>query len=207
VPLLRSTRGYPQELESPAVTRHYLGDGQGFYIAADLFTAYHRCQYPGLRQAFGDVLERALPQPPMLTSAPATVEVVLRGERGRTVLHFVNHSPGKSLAQNSAYIERVPPSEPFSVTLAVRREPSSVRLQPGDAEPEWSYAEQTLTVFIPAVHIHSILVIEGADEPEEGADEPGEAAEAPATAIPYPETLGEPPQEERDEQTGNAGLA
>ena len=50
---------------------------------------------------FGEeILEQAQPAggPPLLTTAPSSVEITLREKDGQTILHFVNHSPGKSLA-------------------------------------------------------------------------------------------------------------
>lgn len=167
VPLLGSRHeARIEESGYPAVTRCRSGEGEAYYLAADFFAAYHRCQYPGLRELFGEIIERALPQPPLLTTAPATLEIALRSRTGQTLVHFVNHAAGKSLAQNSAFIEIVPPSPPFSVTLAVGGRPLEVRLQPEDREPEWSYSEGTLTVFVPPVHLHSVLVVTstGAEE-------------------------------------------
>lgn len=148
-----------QESGYPAVTWNAFGEGEAYYIATDLCTAYHRCQYPGLREVLGDVLERALARPPLLTTAPASVEAVLRRRDGALLLHLVEHSPGKSLAQNSAFVESVPLTQPFTVTLSVPEEPVRVRLQPGDREPEWSYSEGTLTVVVPPFHIHAILEV------------------------------------------------
>ena len=161
VPQLRTGHeSLQQELEYPALTRNLVGEGQAYYIAADFFAAYHRCQYPGFREFLGDVLARALPQSPLLTTAPPTVEMTLRVGGGRTLLHMVNHAPGESLAQNHAFIERVPLTEPFSITLTLPEKPRSVFLQPGDVEPEWSWNAGTFTVFIPPLHLHAILVVE-----------------------------------------------
>jgi glycosyl hydrolase family 42 (putative beta-galactosidase)/putative glycosyl hydrolase-like family 6 (GHL6) protein len=143
----------------PAVTRNAYGEGEAYYVAADFFAAYHRCQYPGFRLLLGDILEQTLPQPPLRTTAPPTIEVTLRSKGADTILHFVNHSPGKSLAQNSAFIEAVPPSGPFSLTLMLDEKPERVRLQPGDVEPDWSWLEGALTVFVPGVHLHAALVL------------------------------------------------
>ncbi len=62
-------------------------------------------------------------------------------------------------AANRAFVESVPLTQPFTVTLSVPEEPVRVRLQPGDREPEWSYSEGTLTVVVPPFHIHAILEV------------------------------------------------
>ena len=41
---------WQENLGYPAVTRNQVGEGEAYYIAADLFAAYHRSQYPGLRR-------------------------------------------------------------------------------------------------------------------------------------------------------------
>jgi len=176
----------PNEWSIPAVTRNTLGEGRGYYLAADFFAYYHRSQYPGLRDFFGAILGDAMPQPPLLTTAPPSVELVLRRKGNATILHWVNHSPGKSLAQNNPFIERVPPSEPFSVTIAVGEEPLEVRLQPEGIEPEWSFSEGALTAFVPPVHLHTALVVTGPERPEAppGAETEAEAEAEPEAASP-----------------------
>jgi hypothetical protein len=160
LPLLSS--GHEHRLDPPdhpLITRHKLNGGVAVYAAADLFAAYHRSQYPGIRSLIGQMLERALQPAPLLTTASPAIEMALRRREGDLILHLVNHSPGKSLAQNSPFVETVPPSEPFSVTLPLESRPASVRLQPGDTEPEWSHTEGTLTVFLPPFQIHAAVVI------------------------------------------------
>lgn len=160
------------------VSRHTLGEGVGFYIAADLFAGYHRTQYPGLREILGDILELALPVPPLLTTAAPTVEITLRERDGERIVHLVEHNPGQSLAQNNAFVESVPLTPPFTLTLAVPASPERVLLQPGDEEPEWSYAEGTITVCIPEFKIHTAVVV---TLPQDAAAE-AEAAAGAETA-------------------------
>lgn len=164
IPLLQSGHEARQEGTGySAVTRNRLGEGEAFYIAADLFAAYHRTQAPALRQVVEDILSAALPLSPFTTTAAPSVEMTLRLRERSLVLHMVNHDPGKSLAQNSAFIEKVPLTEPFRVGMALPERPASVRFQPGDAEPEWTYEDQVLTVEIPPFHIHQMLVVEEAE--------------------------------------------
>jgi hypothetical protein len=136
----------------------------------------------------GTIIEQAVPEPALLTTAPPSVEVVVR-ERGlRLVVHLINHAPGKSLAQNSAFVEKVPLTEPFTLTLAVGAEPLTVRLLPEDKEPEWSFAEGTLTVYVPPFHIHTALVVEAA--PAEPAPTIAQSStEAPVVDAPSAEPL------------------
>lgn len=157
--LLSGNEQWQRELELPGVTRNRVGDGEAFYIAAEVFAAYHRTQYPGLRALLGDILEAALPEPPLLTGAPPSVEITLRRREGELLVHLVNLSPGKSLAQNSAFIEAVPPAPGFTLTLALGEEPTEVVFQPDGVAAEFSYGNGVLTVVCPAVHLHVVLVV------------------------------------------------
>jgi hypothetical protein len=141
------------------VSRFALGDGLGFYISAELFAGYHRTQYPGLREILGDVLALALPVPPLLTTASPTVEITLRERTGERIVHLVEHNPGTSLAQNNAFVESVPLTPAFTLTLAVPAQPAQVLLQPGDEAADWSYAEGTVTVCVPEFKIHTAVAI------------------------------------------------
>lgn len=193
LPALRPGYGtYLEESEIPAVTRHAYGQGTVVYAAMELFSAYHRCQYPGLRDLIGEIIGATLPDPMLLTTAPPNIELTVR--RGEKVLavHAVNHAPGKSLAQNSAFVESVPLTEPFSLTLILGAEPTRATLEPGSAEVEWSYSEGTVTAFIPPFHLHTALILE-LPQPEPPVEAPAPAAaDPPAEPAPAPGSQPEP---------------
>ncbi|MGV3720775.1 MAG: alpha-L-fucosidase [Actinomycetota bacterium] len=142
-----------------AASRHGFASGEAFYIAADFFAAYHRTQYPGLRDFFSDAIELALPNAPLGTDAPPTIEVTLRQRAGEMLIHLVDHRPGKSLAQNSAFVEQLAPTEPFALELALPARPTSIRLQPDGREVDWTYEEFVLRVEVPRFRIHSVIAI------------------------------------------------
>lgn len=161
LPLLRSGHEFRQtELEAPALTRNSFGEGEAWYVAPELFAAYHRCQYPGLRVLFGEVLEEALPEAPLLTSAPPTVEIVWRRKDDVDLLHLIDHNPGKSLAQNNPYVESLPDGPGFTVTLRRAQKPASVSLEPGARPVEWSWEGGILTASVSSWRIHAVLAVE-----------------------------------------------
>jgi hypothetical protein len=140
-----------QAREHPAVTRRTFGEGQAVYLAPDLFAAYQRCRFPGLRDLVGDLLAEGLGQLPLSTDAPTWVEAVLRVRPGALLVHLVNQGPGKSQAQNSAFVEALPRTGPVRLGLALGAAPTAVRLQPGGVEPEWGHAGEVLHVTVPEV--------------------------------------------------------
>jgi hypothetical protein len=154
--------GHEQRQQSTGlvgISRFALGAGLGFYISAELFAGYHRTQYPGLREVLEDVLTLALSVPPLLTTASPTVEITLRERDGERIIHLVEHNPGTSLAQNHPFVENVPLTPAFTLTVAVPAQPTQILLQPGDEPAEWSYAEGTVTVCVPEFKIHTAVAI------------------------------------------------
>jgi len=153
-------------------SRHAYGAGEAFYIAADFFAAYHRTQYPGLRDLLSDLLELALPNAPSGLEAPPTIEMTLRQREGETLIHLADHNPGKSLAQNSAFVEGLTWTEPLTMELALPACPTSVRLEPEGREVQWSYEDYVVRVEVPRFRIHAILTIaHGASELSEALPE------------------------------------
>jgi len=160
LPLLTSDHEARQQpREHPGVTLHALGEGHAVYLAPDLFTAYQRCRYPGLREVLEDALARALGQLPFTTDAPPWVEITLRTRPGALLVHLLNGGPGKSLAQNSAFVERVPPTGPITLGLALEQEPAGVALQPGERAVEWTWEQQVLQLTVPEVGLHTLLEV------------------------------------------------
>jgi len=161
LPMLRTGHEQrPEYADSPAVTRQAYGKGEGWYLAADFFAAYYRCQYPGFRELLGEVLERALPNPPLATDAPTAVEIVWRRRETTQLIHLVDHNPGKSQAPNSAFVESVPPTQPFTVTLSLEAQPSNVWIAPEGTEPSWRCDERQVIIEVPSFHLHTVLVVE-----------------------------------------------
>lgn len=151
----------------PAATTNDYGKGRACYLAWDFFAAYHRSQYPGLRDILGDVFSHLLPDPPLAVDLPASIEVVLRCREdsgdgdGLSVLevNFLNHSPGKSLAQNSPFIESVPTCEGFPAAVKAAGTVIAVTLEPEGRPLDWSESEGRVTFHVPAFHLWSRVAI------------------------------------------------
>ncbi|MBM3457042.1 MAG: hypothetical protein FJX77_00700 [Armatimonadetes bacterium] len=146
---------------APFVHRRPYGTGQTAYIAADFFAAYHRCQYPGLRHLLGELLAELEPEPQVRLNAGPAVEVSLRRREDSLVVHLAHHSPGKSLAQNSAFVEEVPPTGPWELALRGSQDPRMAALVPGGAPVEWTRDGAYVRLQIPEFQIHCGLVLEG----------------------------------------------
>jgi hypothetical protein len=160
VPLLISDHERRQQHTGlVGISRHRLGEGEAYYIAAEFFTAYHRTQYPGLRNLLKDVLDQALPNPQLRSEAFGTVEITVRRREKELLVHLVETSPGRSLAQNCAFIEQVPLTEAIELDLALPEEPSMVRLQPEDAPLDHAWNDGRLRLTVPGFHLHALVAI------------------------------------------------
>ncbi len=160
--------GAASTLHQPFATGHVFGSGAAAYVAADLFAAYHRSQYPGLRRLLGGLLDRLHPERLISVTASPTVECVLRRRPGEWLLHLIEHSPGKSLAQNSAFIEDVPCTAPINVRLRLGEDPVSVQAQPGNTPIAWSRDGDAIQFLAPSFGTHVVISILTEENPIAG---------------------------------------
>lgn len=86
------------------------------------------------------------------------VHVALNKLKNATVIHLVN--TGGTHTDKSVYAyDEVPPIGPLKVTID-RAKPKSVVLQPGNKPLPYSYKNGKIEINLPAVAIHSMIVIE-----------------------------------------------
>ena len=169
-PLLRTNHTELHEpIGHPAVTEHEFSSGKAVYCAAEIFTAYHRHQYPGLRDFIGSLIERLLPELLLRTNAPPTVEVVYRQRAGQRIVHLVNHDPGRALYGNAAFIEKVPSVGPLEVILRLPSKPLRVLIAPapGAREAHWTWEGETAAIQAPEFNIHTALIVEMQEEADD----------------------------------------
>jgi len=115
------------------------------------------------------VLEAVLPAAKrrLTTDAPENVEIVLRDQPGRLVLHLVNMARGtrpwprpKTGAVKFMMISDLPEVPASRVTVRVPRKPARLTLQPGNtALDEWTYSDGRVTCRVPAFSVHQMVVI------------------------------------------------
>lgn len=143
------------------------GKGRAWYIASPFLTSHGKCT-PSL-DFMRKVMEKVLPPESRRLRAdlPEDVEVVLRKQRGRLVLHLVNmahgerkEGPGRG-GQRSVSIESLPDVPAGKVTIECIERPVKVTLQPGDVPIEnWEHENGRLTVQTPAFDTHRMVVVE-----------------------------------------------
>ncbi len=153
----------------PVLTESRFGQGTAYYVPLPLLTRHGKNVVPD--SLFEAVFGRVLPEGERLltTDAPDTVEVVLREQEGRQVVHLVNMHAGtrKVVAagrRRYPMITEIPPVPPCCVSVRLPARPKSVELQPqGTAVKDWKYEGGRLEVNVPEVVIHQMVVIEPAE--------------------------------------------
>ena len=150
----------------PFLTGCGLGKGRLHYVSVPLLTSHGEQAVP--KPVLEEVFEQVLPVSQRLlnTNAPGSVEVVLRRQGDRRIVHLVNMATGKRELHRSggrAYplIKSLPPVSDCEVSIKLSQRPTSVRLQPQDEAIEnWQYEDDRLTVEVPGFAVHQIVVIE-----------------------------------------------
>jgi hypothetical protein len=86
--------------------------------------------------------------------------MVLRQKEGKLLLNLLNRGAGETLSPNRVIVEELPPIEHVVVRLRHNAPPKSVTMVPSDANIDWFYRDGWVTVNVPRVDIHRVLVVE-----------------------------------------------
>ena len=145
---------------APAATVNEVGRGRIAAVYGPLPTVFGKTHHPALRRFIGGLVAELFAKPAVSLDGPPCVDVALRRTpEGKLSVHLLNRANAQTAGQYSA-IDFIPAVGPFTVKLACPAKPTSVRWVPGEPKLEWSWAQGTLTVNIPRLEIHGVLVVE-----------------------------------------------
>lgn len=144
----------------PAVTRRKVGRGAVIAIHGPVFRDYFVGHYPLLRRFVAKLIDGQPIDWTVTAQGPSWLEIVVREKDERLLVNLVNRGSGETLYPNRLIIEQLPAIP--NVTIRIRREspPRQVDLAPDHMPVEWRFADGVLTVEVPLVHIHNILVVQ-----------------------------------------------
>lgn len=86
--------------------------------------------------------------------------MILRQKEGKVLVNLINRDSGEALAANRVTVENLPPIENVLVRLGREGAPESVTIVPPDVKISWAYNNGLLTVKVPQVGIHRVIVVE-----------------------------------------------
>lgn len=153
---------HPEPAGCPAAVFRKIGKGVMVHICTGIFTQYAKFGDPQILRWLREILETVQPQPFFKTDAPSWVDVSLRGQKKRLIVHFVNQNPGRDICKlntDDTWVDEIPVIGPISCEIRIRKKPQKVDWEPGGKKIDFHYKNQILSVTIPKIHIHGCLSI------------------------------------------------
>jgi len=141
-----------------AATVAKFGKGTVAAIYGPLGDVFSRSHNPSVRNFLGDVVGSVF-EPMVSLSGPPCVDVVLRRKGGRLMVHLVNVA-GKYWAPNNNVPDYVLPVGPLELRVRLPKRPGKVSLVPPDAKISSRWGKGELSVKVPKLEIHNVVVIE-----------------------------------------------
>ncbi len=143
-----------------AATINSFGKGQVAAVYGPVASIYFRSHHPWLREFIGKLARDLFPDPAVRIEGPYCVDVSLRKTRdGKLSVHLLN-TAGMPLPDRYSFTDFIPPLENLRLTVKTAARPKSVTWVPDGGALDWSWSEGCLTVTIPKLRIHGIVVIE-----------------------------------------------
>jgi len=142
-----------------AATIAPLGEGQIAAVYGPVALTFFRSHHPYLRDFVGRIAKELFPNPTVEVDAPPCLDVALRHTvDGRLAVHLLNLN-GLPLGSRSV-TDCILPLTDVRVTVNVPAQPRTVWLVPSGGELPFEYEQGRVTVTVPKVAIHEVLVIE-----------------------------------------------
>ncbi len=154
-PLTGVYDGMPVVSDDPALLVRDYGKGRAIYFAADLGNGMNTFRLPEFLRLIGNAVKTLAPSAVTLENTPASVEVVLRSQPNRRLLHLVNFT-----GEMTRPIERVMPLHDVRVVLAGVNNVKRVYTLAGGRELPHSTSGSAVTFTIPTVGEYEVAVIE-----------------------------------------------
>jgi hypothetical protein len=143
-----------------AATINTLDQGRIGAIYGPLPGIFSRCHHPSIRKFIGAVAAELFPSPAVRVEGPPSVAVALRRTRDdRLCVHLLNRT-GAPVVETHGVTDFIPAVGPITLKVRTPRKPAAVRWVPGSGELEWSWADGSLSVIVPRLEVHGVVLIE-----------------------------------------------
>ena len=142
-----------------AASINHFGKGQIGAVYGPLGGVYKRSHCPAIRHFFGEVMSRLFPDPIVKLDAPPCVEVSIRKNDSKILIHLSNMA-GMQVSNQYAVIDFIPSVGPLELSLQLDKEPKNVSLMPAESDISSHWSNGSLQVNIQKLDIHNVIVIE-----------------------------------------------
>jgi len=129
------------------------------YIPYPVFSSFHKHANVPLRLLVGKVLDLLLPEPLLRVKAPTSTEATVTRQGDRSIVHLLQYCPERR-GDGIDLVEDIVPI--FDVPVSLRREsaPQSVYTAPDRTPVEFRYENGYVTMRVPKVEGHAMVVVE-----------------------------------------------
>jgi len=143
-----------------AATINKFGKGKVGAVYGPVASIYFRSHHPWLREFIGGLTRELFPDPAVRVDGPYCVDISLRTTHdGKLSVHLLN-TANMPLPDRYDFTDFIPPVHNVRVDIRAPAKPTSVSLVPDGGPVDWSWKDGRLTVTVPRLHIHGVLVIE-----------------------------------------------
>ncbi len=143
-----------------AATISEYGKGKIGTVYGPLALDFYRGHHPYMRPFIGDLVKKLFKNPDVLVDGPPCVDVALRRTQdGQLSVHLLNRM-NAPVINRYGIIDYVPSVGPITIQLKVKDKPENVYMIPRRRRLKDSWDDGVLTVRVPRLHVHSVLVVE-----------------------------------------------
>jgi hypothetical protein len=143
-----------------AATINSFGKGKVGAVYGPAASIYFRSHHPWLREFIGGLAAEIFPEPAVRVEGPYSLDVALRTTRdGKLSVHLLN-TANMPLPDRYSFTDFIPPLENIRLTIKTATRPKSVAWVPDGGQLDWSWSDGRLSVTVPKLKIHGVVVIE-----------------------------------------------
>ncbi len=154
-PLTGVYDGIPVLSADPALLVRNYGKGRALYFAGDLGNGMNSFRLPEFLRLIGNAVKALAPPQVTLDNAPASLEVVLRTQPNRLVLHLINFT-----GEMTRPIERVLPLRDLRVVVARAKNVKRVHTLVGGKELTYQPSATGVAFTVPTLDEYEVVAIE-----------------------------------------------
>ena len=150
-------------ISHPGATLHQQGKGKVLYVPGALFRDFATNRYALTRALIGELTRALAGRLPIEVQGPLCLDVVLRGQGNKTIIHLINRASGIPNQPNNGAVDEIPSVGPVTISWRGTASPRKVRLAFEKAGLTWKYVKMhggTLVITVPTVHVHAAVVVE-----------------------------------------------
>jgi hypothetical protein len=142
-----------------ASTINQYGKGMIGAIYGPLGSVFNRSHYPIIRKLLSENMKQLFPEPMVELNGSPCVDVSIRKKDNRLLIHLAN-TAGMQVSPQYAIIDFIPSLDQMELIVRIDKRPKRVWLVPEDYELKTHWADGKLSIIIPKLGIHSVVVIE-----------------------------------------------